>query len=133
MKLPRVRELEAKLAKKVRELRMERGWSQAMLARELALPEYQIQCWETRRTTIPSSALVPLTRVFNIDFDEIFGETPTRDAIPSATDKLIGDFLSLAEQLDDPRLRDGLLAFTRVVRAHGERRTPAEAGNVESG
>lgn len=60
---------------RLKELRIEKGLSQAQLAKETQLGQSAIAYWETGQRIPNAQAVVTLARYFNVSTDYLLGET----------------------------------------------------------
>lgn len=61
-------------AKRLKELRQDRGLSQKQLAKELGFPQSSIGYWESGERTPVASAIITLSRYFGVTTDYLLGE-----------------------------------------------------------
>ena len=64
-----------KFMERLKELRIEKGLSQAQLAKETQLGQSAIAYWETGQRIPNAQAVVTLARYFNVSTDYLLGET----------------------------------------------------------
>ncbi len=98
-------------ALKLKELREEKGLSQAQLARELNVGIGSVGMWESTQRTPPAKRMKLIANYFGITVDELLEVTPDeRAAGASATRHAI--ITPIEDEL--------LFAFRRVGKKHGE-------------
>lgn len=61
------------IARNIKFFRMQKGWTQQMLADELLVSRSVIGKWENNLTTPDIHLLVKLTKIFNISLDDLVG------------------------------------------------------------
>jgi len=83
---------------RLRELRIERGWTQADLAHRTDVTERAIYHYETSGQYPPAPVVLRLAEAFNISMDALMGRTELRKPKPSI------DNPNLLEDAEDRRL-----------------------------
>ena len=63
-----------KIGEKIKELRIEHGFSQAMLAKQIGASQKAVDYWERGVNEPKASYVIALVRFFGISFDEFFYE-----------------------------------------------------------
>ena len=63
-----------KIGEKIKELRIEYGFSQAMLAKQIGASQKAVDYWERGVNEPKASYVIALVRFFGISFDEFFYE-----------------------------------------------------------
>lgn len=62
------------VGEKIRELRVERGLSQAQLAKKIGVSQKAVDYWERGVNEPKASYIIALVRFFDISFDDFFGD-----------------------------------------------------------
>lgn len=62
-----------KFKERLKELRLDKGWSQATLGNKLSYGRCSITDWETGRTQPSFEMLVELAKLFNVSTDYLLG------------------------------------------------------------
>ncbi|MBQ2702185.1 MAG: helix-turn-helix transcriptional regulator [Clostridia bacterium] len=62
------------VGEKIKELRLEKGLTQAQLAKEVGVSQKAIDYWERNVNEPKASYIIALVKVFGITFDEFFSE-----------------------------------------------------------
>ena len=60
--------------KKIKDLRIERAYSQAKLAKEVGVSQKAIDYWERNVNEPKAGNIIALVKVFGITFDDFFSE-----------------------------------------------------------
>ena len=60
------------LGKQIKEMRLEKGLSQAQLAKEIGVSQKAIDYWERNVNEPKASYIVALVKLFDITYDEFF-------------------------------------------------------------
>lgn len=89
------------IAKRIKELRQARGWTQADLARRLSITRNGVNSWEQGLSTPSPASLVDLARLFSVSTDYLLGVEPLHTVNVTGLDER--DAAILAELAD--RLR----------------------------
>ena len=63
-----------KIGEKIKELRMEKGISQAMLAKSIGVSQKAIDYWERSVNEPKASYVIALVQFFEISYDEFFSD-----------------------------------------------------------
>lgn len=63
-----------KIGEKIKELRMEKGFSQMQLGKLIGVSQKAVDYWERNVNEPKSSYVIALVRIFEISFDEFFSE-----------------------------------------------------------
>lgn len=63
-----------KIGKKIKELRIEKGFSQMQLAKMIGVSQKAIDYWERNVNEPKASYIIALVKVFDLSFDEFFSE-----------------------------------------------------------
>jgi DNA-binding XRE family transcriptional regulator len=63
-----------KIGEKIKELRIEHGFSQAMLAKQIGASQKAVDYWERGVNEPKAGYVIALVRFFGISFDEFFYE-----------------------------------------------------------
>lgn len=63
-----------KIGDKIKELRLEKGYSQQQLANKIGVSQKAIDYWERNVNEPKSSFIILLVKTFEISFDEFFAE-----------------------------------------------------------
>ena len=63
-----------KIGDKIKELRLEKGYSQQQLANKIGVSQMAIDYWERNVNEPKSSFIILLVKTFEISFDEFFAE-----------------------------------------------------------
>ena len=63
-----------KIGKVIRELRKEKGFTQAQLAREIGVSQKAVDYWERDVNEPKLSYIMALVKTFDISYDEFFAE-----------------------------------------------------------
>ena len=98
-------------ALKLKELREEKGLSQAQLARELNLGIGSVGMWESTQRTPPAKRLQLIANYFGVSIDELLEVTPEEHAAGALATRRVN-----VSPIED----DLLHAFRRLGRKHGE-------------
>ena len=61
-----------KIGEKIKEFRIEKGYSQMQLAKIIGVSQKAIDYWERNVNEPKSSYIIALVKVFNVTFDEFF-------------------------------------------------------------
>lgn len=107
------------LGERLKQLRQERGWSQAELAAKVGADAGQISRYENGRMTPSAEAVVKIAEVLDVTTDYLLVETSPRRS-PHAPENILGDRLAVVAELADDDLGvlrsviDGLVAKTRL-------------------
>jgi transcriptional regulator with XRE-family HTH domain len=88
------------LAERVKQLRMEHGWSQGDLAEQIAADPAQISRYENGRITPSADAIVRLAQAFDVSCDYLLVEDAARRPFLSADD-VLGDQLAGLSELGE--------------------------------
>lgn len=77
------------IARKIKELREQRGWKQSELGNMLDTPKGggTVSSWEKGRTTPDADTLINLCRVFCVDISEFYPQERDGDFIPLSPDE----------------------------------------------
>ena len=59
---------------RIKELRLEKGFSQMRLAKEIGVSQKAIDYWERNVNEPKASYVIALVKVFDISFDEFFAD-----------------------------------------------------------
>lgn len=102
------------LGQRIAELRQKAGLSQTALASQLDLKQQTLANYELAIRRLPSSSLIPLTKIFEVSLEDLLGVEPTKlkpgpptklhkqieevSALPRAKQKFISDFLETVLQ-----------------------------------
>lgn len=62
------------IGQKIKDLRIERAYSQAKLAKEVGVSQKAIDYWERNVNEPKASNIIALVKVFGITFDDFFNE-----------------------------------------------------------
>lgn len=107
---PKTKDLSSRIASRVRNLRMERGWSQPELARRASLSNAMVSMVERGERTPSLDALASLANSLEVDASVLL--TPDEAAA------IKGDARRLAEELADLKLpRGDIDTIRRIARA----------------
>lgn len=107
---PRTKDLSSRIANRVRDLRMERGWSQPELARRSTLSNAMVSMVERGERTPSLEALAALASALDVD--------PAILLTVDETASMKADARRLAEELSDLKLpRADIEALRRIARA----------------
>ena len=68
-----------KIGEKIKELRKEKGLSQAALAKEIGVSQKAVDYWESGINEPKSSYIMHLVYFFDLSYDEFFSEIDTPD------------------------------------------------------
>jgi transcriptional regulator with XRE-family HTH domain len=107
------------LGERLKQLRRERGWSQADLAAKVGADAGQISRYENGRMTPSAEAVVKLAEALDIATDYLLVDASPRRAL-HAPENILGDRLTAVAQLNDDELTvlngviDGLVAKNRL-------------------
>lgn len=107
------------LGERLKQLRRERGWSQADLAAKVAADAGQISRYENGRMTPSAEAIARLAEVLDVSADYLLIETSPRRPL-HAPENILGDRLTAVAELTDDELTvlrtviDGLVAKNRL-------------------
>ena len=63
-----------KIGEKIKELRMEKGFSQMQLGKLIGVSQKAVDYWERNVNEPKSSYVIAWVRIFEISFDEFFSE-----------------------------------------------------------
>ena len=63
-----------RLGDKIKELRMEKGWSQNCLAKTIGVSQKAIDYWERNVNEPKASYIIALVKAFELSYDEFFAE-----------------------------------------------------------
>ncbi len=63
-----------KIGEKIKELRIEKGFSQMQLAKMIGVSQKAIDYWERNVNEPKASYIITLVKVFELSFDEFFSE-----------------------------------------------------------
>lgn len=63
-----------KIGEKIKELRIEKGFSQMQLAKMIGVSQKAIDYWERNVNEPKASYIIALVKVFDLSFDEFFSE-----------------------------------------------------------
>jgi repressor LexA len=63
-----------KIGDKIKELRLEKGLSQASLAKRIGASQKAIDYWERSVNEPKASFIIALVRIFEISYDEFFSD-----------------------------------------------------------
>ena len=63
-----------KLGEKIKEFRIEKGYSQMQLARSIGVSQKAVDYWERNVNEPKASYIILLVKLFEITFDEFFAE-----------------------------------------------------------
>lgn len=63
-----------KIGKVIRELRKEKGFTQAQLAREIGVSQKAVDYWERDVNEPKLSYIMALVKTFDVSYDEFFAE-----------------------------------------------------------
>ena len=61
-----------RIGEKIRELRIEKGFSQAMLAKTIGVSQKAVDYWERNVNEPKASYIILLVKTFGLSFDEFF-------------------------------------------------------------
>ena len=107
---PRTKDLSSRIANRVRDLRMERGWSQPELARRSTLSNAMVSMVERGERTPSLEALAALASALDVD--------PAILLTVDESASMKADARRLAEELSDLKLpRADVEALRRIARA----------------
>lgn len=112
-------EVDMPIGEQIKNLRKERGWSQADLATKIAGDAGQISRYEHGRITPSVEAIVKFAELFDVSVDYLLVEDAARRPFRQSDDAL-GQRLSDLDKLNDAdraaflHILDGLLANTRI-------------------
>lgn len=107
------------LGERLKQLRQERGWSQADLATKVGTDPGQISRYENGKMTPSAEAVVRLAEVLDVTTDYLLIESSPRRAL-HAPENVLGDRLNTVSELTDEELGvvlsviDGLVAKNRL-------------------
>ena len=107
------------LGERLKQLRRERGWSQADLAAKLGADAGQISRYENGHMTPSAEAVAKLAEVLDVSADYLLISSSPRRALRSPENAL-GDHLALVAELGDEEVSvvrnviDGLVARNRL-------------------
>ncbi len=110
------------IGEQIKNLRKERGWSQADLATKIAGDAGQISRYENGKITPSVKAIVKFAELFDVSVDYLLVEDATRRPFRQSHDEL-GTRLADLDKLSDAdraallHILDGLLANTRIRQA----------------
>ena len=63
-----------RIGEKIKELRIEKGFSQMQLAKAVGVSQKAVDYWERNINEPKASYIIALVKVFEISFDEFFNE-----------------------------------------------------------
>lgn len=63
-----------KIGEKIKELRLERGFSQMRLGKEIGVSQKAIDYWERNVNEPKASYIIALVNIFEISFDDFFAD-----------------------------------------------------------
>lgn len=63
-----------RLGDKIKELRIEKGWSQSCLAKTIGVSQKAIDYWERNVNEPKASYIIALVKAFELSYDEFFAE-----------------------------------------------------------
>ena len=63
-----------KIGEKIKELRMEKGLSQAQLGKEIGVSQKAVDFWERSVNEPKASYIIALVRFFDVTFDDFFAD-----------------------------------------------------------
>jgi transcriptional regulator with XRE-family HTH domain len=107
------------LGERLKQLRRERGWSQADLAAKIGADAGQISRYENSHMTPSAEAVAKLAEVLDVSADYLLINSSARRALRSP-ENVLGDHLALVAELGDEELAvvrsviDGLVAKRRL-------------------
>jgi transcriptional regulator with XRE-family HTH domain len=107
------------IGEQIKNIRKERGWSQADLATKIAGDAGQISRYENGKITPSVEAIVKFAELFDVSVDYLLVEDAARRPFRQSHDEL-GTRLADLDQLSDAdraallHILDGLLANTRI-------------------
>jgi transcriptional regulator with XRE-family HTH domain len=113
------------LGERLKQLRQERGWSQAELAAKVGADAGQISRYENGRMTPSAEAVVKIAETLDVTTDYLLVETSPRRSL-HAPENILGDCLATIAELADDDLGvlrsviDGLVAKSRLKTLAGE-------------
>jgi transcriptional regulator with XRE-family HTH domain len=107
------------LGERLKQLRRERGWSQADLAARIGADAGQISRYENGHMTPSAEAVAKIAEVLDVSADYLLIDSSTRRSLRSP-ENVLGDHLALVAELGDDELAvvrsviDGLVAKKRL-------------------
>ncbi len=63
-----------KIGEKIKELRLERGFSQMRLGKEIGVSQKAVDYWERNVNEPKASYIIALVNIFEISFDDFFAD-----------------------------------------------------------
>ncbi len=112
-------EIALPLGERLKQLRQERGWSQADLAAKVGTDPGQISRYENGKMTPSAEAVVRVAEVLDVSTDYLLIESSPRRTL-HAPENVLGDRLSTVSELTEDELGvvlsviDGLVAKNRL-------------------
>ncbi|MBO5925736.1 MAG: helix-turn-helix transcriptional regulator [Clostridia bacterium] len=67
------------VGEKIKELRIDKGWSQAQLGKMVNVSQKAVDYWERNVNEPKASYLIALVHVFGLSFDDFFYDLSTKD------------------------------------------------------
>ena len=67
------------VGEKIKELRIDKGWSQAQLGKMVNVSQKAVDYWERNVIEPKASYLIALVHVFGLSFDDFFYDLSTKD------------------------------------------------------
>jgi len=126
------KEQRSPLARNLRALRSERGWSQAELAERIGVHLTHVSRVETGKYTPGLEFVVEAARAFGITVDQLVSEHPDDLQEVRLEDKELSERLRLLESLD-PRDREALFTIMDAVLTKQRMKQVLEATAADAG
>lgn len=99
---------------KIRQLRKEKGWSQAKLAQKLDINTRNISLYESGKSIPSSDTVHKLAALFNVSIDYLFNDEPQNLGSVGIKDKSL---VNLFEEIDkmDEKEKEAIRVFVEAI------------------
>jgi len=114
------------IARKIRELRKEKDWSQAQLGEKIGVTQRHVSSWENGANVPSADALIRLSEALKVSIDYLLLDNVPREGTHKIDDFSLYDLFRQAEDLPDEektaieQLLSGLVFRHKVKKAERE-------------
>lgn len=118
------------IARKIRELRKEKDWSQAELGEKIGVTQRHISSWENGANVPSADALIRLSEVLRVSIDYLLLDNVPREGTHKIDDFSLYDVFRQAEDLPDEEKKAIEQLISGLVFRHKVKKAEREAERV---